>query len=201
MPVMDGIELCKHLKQHPDTCHIPFILLTAEDNENRHFSGLEAKANAYLNKPFNPKMLLMLLSNMIENQKNIKQLFVNQLEINAEQITNNELDAILLDKLISFVDSHITDENLNSDVLAQAVSMSRSLLYIKLKNITGQSVNEFIRTVRLKKSAQLLLLNKHNVNEIADLCGFNSTSYYIRSFVKMYGLSPSDYVKKMRDNV
>jgi signal transduction histidine kinase/ligand-binding sensor domain-containing protein/CheY-like chemotaxis protein/AraC-like DNA-binding protein len=199
MPKMDGIEFCKTLKNQRNTCHIPFILLTAENDDQTKIQGLEAKADAYLSKPFNTKMLWAVISNVINSRELLRKQFISEIEFTSSDLTSNQIDAQLIDKLVSFIEENITNGNLSADDLSLEVGMSKSLLYSKLKSITGQSVNEFIRTIRIKRSIKYLIQRKYHINEIADLCGFNSSTYYIRSFNKIYGMTPLEYIEKKLD--
>jgi signal transduction histidine kinase/ligand-binding sensor domain-containing protein/CheY-like chemotaxis protein/AraC-like DNA-binding protein len=195
MPKMNGIEFCTAIKTQRNTCHIPLILLTAEKDDQTQIKGLEAKADAYLSKPFNTRMLFAVISNLITSRELIRKKFISEIAMSSSDLTSNEIDAKLIDSLIVYIEANIMNGSLSADELSLEVGISKSLLYLKLKSITGQSVNEFIRTIRIKRSVSYLLQRKYYINEIADMCGFNSSTYYIRSFHKIYGMTPVEYLE------
>lgn len=197
MPEMDGFELCKRIKENHATSHIPIILLTTDKMEGSRIQGLQAKAEAYLDKPFSPNVLIAMLVSLLENRELMKRVLINDTQAEIREIAGNDLDARLLERLIAYVEANMNNPELNADTLAYEAAMSKSLLYTKLKSICGQSINEFIRTIRLRTSVKYLQQKSMTINEIADQCGFNSTSYYIRSFRKYYQMSPTEYAEKM----
>jgi AraC-like DNA-binding protein len=144
--------------------------------------------------------LLITINNLFSSLESIKLRFSIDPEILPSDFTRNKLDEELLSKAIEFIESNISDPGLNAEMLSRSLGMSKRVLYAKLNNIAGQTVNEFIRTIRLKKSIQYLLEGKLNVSEISTAMGFNSPSYFSRSFTRHFGLSPKEYITKQKSS-
>jgi YesN/AraC family two-component response regulator len=193
MPVMDGLELCKALKQDHDTSHIPVVILTSNDTEESKLSGYYAGADIYLTKPVRKEILFQIVLNIIQSREQLRQKLLLGDEDPVEAFELNPLDHEFLDKINLFIEQHIADQELEVNQIVRHMAMSRSVLYSKFKAITGQGVNEFIRLVRLRKSKELLTNSLMSVNEIADAVGFNSASYFIRCFVKEYESTPMEF--------
>jgi signal transduction histidine kinase/ligand-binding sensor domain-containing protein/DNA-binding response OmpR family regulator len=196
MPLVDGIELCKHLKKNELTSHIPVVLLTARYSQELEIEGLESGANAYILKPFNLEVLRLTITNILNSRKELVEKFKNGTSLYFE---NNEVDTSdqkLMQKIINLVLDNIVNNKINATFIAERLYVSRTLLYLKIEALTGQTVNEFINNIRLKKAIQLLLNEDFNITEVAEAVGFTSQSYFSRIFAKNYGYSPKDYVKK-----
>jgi signal transduction histidine kinase/ligand-binding sensor domain-containing protein/AraC-like DNA-binding protein len=198
MPGETGISFCHTMKSNRVTSHIPVILLTGQTSEETHLEGLTAGADAYITKPFDKKIFLTTVNNLLTSLENMKLRFSYDTDILPSDFTRNELDEELLSKLIKFIESNISDPELNGDMLCKELGISKRVLYVKLKNIAGQTVNEFIRTIRLKKSTVPLMEGKLNITQISTEMGFNSASYFTRSFTKHFGLSPKEYIAKQK---
>lgn len=194
MPGESGIELCNRLKQNWVTSHIPVVLLTAQSSQGTHLEGLLAGADAYITKPFDRNILVSTVNNLLSFLENTKLRFSSDTDILPAKYTRNKLDEEVLSKAIRFIEQNISDPDLNGDMLCKELGISKTVLYTKLKTITGQTVNEFIRTIRLKKSIDLLIEGRMNVTQIAAEMGFNSPSYYTKSFTAHFGFSPKEYV-------
>lgn len=195
MPGGDGFELCHKLKNNPETSHIAIFLITTDDNQETEIKAFKAGADDYFAKPITKELVMVKITSYFENlEKKIRQ-FSGVEWNNSEELTNNTIDQDLLEKIIQYIEENISDSELNADKICKEISVSRAVLYKKLKSISGQSVNEFIRIIRLKQSIILLKQRKLNISEIAYDVGFNSLSYFTRSFTKQFGVSPSDYLK------
>lgn len=201
MPGVSGISFCQTLKENRLTSHIPVLLLTGQDSSNVHLEGLQAGADAYITKPFDRKIFLTTLNNLLASIENLRLRFSSDTAYVPSEYTHNKLDEELMERLIALVEQNISDPELNGTFLSRELGISKSVLYAKLKNITGQSVNEFVRILRLKKSINLLFEGKLNIAEISTEMGFNSPSYYTKSFRKYFSLSPSEYVAMHRNKV
>lgn len=197
MPELDGIGFCKLLKKSTPTSHIPIILLTSQDDSDSQLLGYEAGADAYLAKPIRQEVLLQILHNFIINTQLIKQRIHLASELNWDDVTSNSSDIQFMTDITQFVEDNLTNQALDAEQIIIHTALSRTVLYAKMKAITGLGVHEFIRTLRLKKSIKLLLEGELNVSQIAYEVGFNSPSYYVRSFTKQYGNSPKEYLKKL----
>ncbi|MCB9038178.1 MAG: response regulator [Lewinellaceae bacterium] len=196
MPNMDGITFCRSIKSDERTSHIPVVLLTARHAQGKQLEGLESGADDYIFKPFNLAILKSRVNNLLQSRRELMEKFKKGtgLEFDHEGIERKDRD--LIQSIIEIVLKHIQEEKLNADFLAERINMSRSMVYLKIESLTGQSVNEFIRNIRLKRSTQLLLESDRTVTEIAYAVGFNSQSYFTRSFIKQFGVSPKEFIKK-----
>ncbi len=194
MPGMNGIDLCRTLKTDIDTCHIPVIMLTAKSSEEQRIEGLETGADSYIPKPFNPKHLLVRIEKLLELRKTLREKFGNEINFDAVQTAVTTPDRDLLKKVTDVIRKRISDTSLSVETLAEEVGLSRGHLQRKLKSLTGQNPNEFIRIIRLKYAAELLTeKTEMSIAEVADLVGFNSQSYFSTAFTKQFNISPSQY--------
>ena len=198
MPEMDGIEMCRILKNDIETCHIPVIMLTARSSEEQRIEGLETGADSYIPKPFNPKHLLVRIEKLLELRKTLREKFGNEIGFEAEQAGITIPDRDLLKKVTSVIKKRISDRKLSVETLAGEVGISRGHLQRKLKSLTGQNPNEFIRIIRLKQAAEILTENDVTIAEVADMVGFNTPSYFSTAFTKQFNISPSQYVESHR---
>lgn len=193
MPQMDGMELCRRIKQDESTSHMMMILLTARTAEQVKIEGFKMGADDYLSKPFNMEMLQLRISHLLELRKKRTQEFQRGEEVNVEEVALNELDQKFLNRALAAVEKNLDNAGYDIEAFASDVCMSRSTLYRKLMSLTGQKPSEFIRTIRLKHAARLLKERKLSISEISDMCGFSSTSYFYRCFKKQYGVQPGNY--------
>jgi DNA-binding response OmpR family regulator len=202
MPVMDGIEMCKILKQDVRTSHIPVVLLTAKGSVHDQKTGYDAGADSYLTKPFSSNLLMSRLKNILEARK--KLWLVNSSGFkDKRQILNDsigELDKDFLKKLTEVIEGNLEDEEMNISYIATQMNMSHSTLYRKIKALTNLTANEFIRKVRINFAEQLLLTNKYNISEIMYRIGINSSSYFRQCFKEEFGMNPSEYLQKLKEN-
>jgi signal transduction histidine kinase/DNA-binding response OmpR family regulator len=195
MPVMDGLELCSHLKGNVQTSHIPVILLTARDAVEHWVEGLETGADDYIPKPFNLKILQTRIDNLIASRQQLKLIFTKGQMPMVKEVTSNSLDEEFLQKVYDQLEARATEPDFSHDELADTLCMSRSLLYKKLKALTGMTVTEFINSHRLRLASELLHGENLTVSEVAFRCGFNDPKYFSRVFRKYYGMSPSEYAQ------
>ncbi len=193
MPQMDGLEMCEKIKTNPGTSHIPIILLTAKAGEENEVTGYTTGADDYIIKPFDINILKLKVSNILNSRLKLREKFLKKSNIKVSDIEINTLDDKILKKAINIVEKNISNVNFSVEDLCREMSMSRTLLFNKLKALTDTSITEFIRTIRLKRAAELLSKGQMNVSEVSDLVGFNSRSYFTRSFSKYFGCSPVDY--------
>lgn len=208
MPEMDGFTLCSKLKSDERTSHIPVILLTAKTGSNNQINGLEVGADIYLTKPFSIQMLLLHLRNLLSYREKLRQQISNQIvslpaitiehedgELRDEKIGLNTIDNDFLQKVISIIEAHIDDPELNVTMLSRKVAMSYGVLYKKLAAITGLTIHDFIKSIRLKKAAYLLTQKGSTIYEVAYQVGFSDRKYFSKEFKKQFGKNPSDYIK------
>jgi signal transduction histidine kinase/ligand-binding sensor domain-containing protein/DNA-binding response OmpR family regulator len=196
MPEIDGIELCKLIKTNFQTSHIPVIMLTARAAEEQQITGIETGADSYITKPFNTRYLVATIHNIIETRHKLKEKFSNDEAFDIKELAITSSDEKFLQKLMEIIDQKITDPELSVEKLSKEIGMSRSHLHRKLKSLTGQVPNEFIRIVRLKMAARLLKTTDINIAELTYKIGFNNPSYFSTCFSKYFGISPTQYKEK-----
>lgn len=196
MPEMDGIEFCKRIKSDWRTSHIPVILLTAKASSESRIEGLETGADDYLTKPFNFRELSVRIKNLLVQRATLKEKFGKDVKFIPENITPNKADQEFVNNAIGIVEKHIGDTSFDSDKFAGEIFLSRSQLHRKLQTITGQSTGEFIRTVRLKKAAGLILEKQLSVTQISFEVGFNSPSHFTKAFKQMFDCLPSEFIDR-----
>lgn len=195
MPEMDGITLCRKIKQNININHIPIILLTAKSKAEDQIEGLEIGADAYIVKPFNTELLRTTISNLIANRERLRGKLVGEQQV-EEKITKIEMksnDEILMSKVMKTINDHLADPTLNVEMLAANVGMNRVHMHRKLKELTNQSARDFIRSIRLKQAANLLREKNLSVSEVAYATGFSNLSHFSNTFRDFYGISPSEY--------
>ncbi len=195
MPDMDGFELCKTLKSDIRLSHIPIILLTAKVTLQSKIEGIELGANDYIEKPFSTEYLLARVENLLTTQEKLRQAFTSSPFSNAKTMALSKADETFLDKLTEAIQESISDPDFNVNILADKMNMSRSSLHRKIKAITEITPNEFIQLQRLKMGARLIQSGEYRINEVCDLVGFNSSSYFAKCFQKQFGVLPKDFVK------
>jgi signal transduction histidine kinase/DNA-binding response OmpR family regulator len=195
MPEMDGVELCKNLKTDERTSHIPVIMLTAKASIEDRIEGLETGADAYVTKPFSMKELRVRIHNLIEQRRKLRERFASDVSLGPKDIAVTSADERFLQRIIGIIEENMSDIEFDVAGLSDQVAMSRMQLYRKIKALTNQTPSEFIRTIRLKRAAQLMREKFGNIAEITYEVGFNHPSYFAKSFKELFGESPSDYTK------
>jgi signal transduction histidine kinase/DNA-binding response OmpR family regulator len=195
MPGMDGFEMCAKIKNDRATSHIPVILLTARSGQESLLTGLNTGADDYLTKPFNARELLVRIHNLIEQRKRLQEMFNRLNPFTLEKFDVGENDRSFLGKAILIINKNISNSDFNTDCFASQIALSRAQLFRKLKSLTGKSVSEFIRHVRLQRAADLLSRKQGNVSEVAFEVGFNNLSNFSENFKKQFGVLPSEYAK------
>lgn len=196
MPEMDGLTLCRKIKQNVNINHVPVILLTAKTHEEDNLEGLSSGADAYMTKPFSIDILKKTAENLIKSRELLRNCFTGTQEQEAKvpvfelQSTDNKL----LDRIMNVINRNLSNPELSVEMISSEVGISRVHLYRKLKELTNQSTRDLIRNVRLKHAASLLVYKHYNVTEVASLTGFTSTSLFSRVFKELYGVSPKDYI-------
>ncbi len=193
MPEKNGYELCDTLKNDVKTSHIPIILLTAKATDDDKLEGLGVGADAYLTKPFNVDELKIRIRNLIRERRKLWQHYHESLSYEPRTLDVSTPDQKFLTHAMEILEEHKSDSEFNSAKLQKELGVSRTLLHVKLKALTGQSTTEFIRTYRLKYAATLILQDFGNIAEIAYECGFNDQSYFTKSFRKHFGVAPTEY--------
>ncbi|MDR1004721.1 MAG: response regulator, partial [Prevotellaceae bacterium] len=201
MPEMDGIELCRHIKEDVRTSHIPVVLLTAKDSLQDKEEGYESGADSYLTKPFTSKLLRSRVRNLLEARRRLAEQITARIKApdtapSQPAIHLNRLDEEFLVRFQRIVEENIDNEALDIPLLADQLNISQSSLYRKIKGLTGISSKEYIRKIRLKNSLRLLTEEGFNVTEAAYASGFNDLNYFRECFKSEYGMTPKRYVSK-----
>jgi signal transduction histidine kinase/ligand-binding sensor domain-containing protein/DNA-binding response OmpR family regulator len=197
MPKMNGMDMCRALKNDVQTSHIPIILLTAQADSANKIEGLETGADDYVSKPFDSNELEVRVRNLIKSREMLIERFTrsNKLVLEPKEITITPLDEIFIKKVLESIEANISDPEFRVEDLGKDVGMSRMPLYKKIKALTGQTAVEFVRTIRLKRAAQLLKQQQLTVSEVTYDVGFNDLQYFRTCFKKQFGVSPSEYAK------
>jgi len=197
MPGMSGTELTKAIKENLETSHIPVILLTARTSDDIRTEGYEYGADAYLTKPFMMDMLQARIKNLLEERDKRIRSFSSKADVSPMHVTITTVDQKLMSRITGFLEKNMDNTEYSVEQLAADVGMHRMNLYRKIQSLYGMTPSEFIRTMRLKRAAQLLSDDPNlNVSEVADMVGFNTPKYFTKYFKELFGVLPSQYSKK-----
>lgn len=198
MPGMNGIEWCNWLKQNPSYSYIPVILLTASSSSENKLKGLDCGADDYISKPFEKELLLARVANLLTTRNNLRSYFYNEITLQSNTVAISEEYKVFFQNCIDIVEKHLADEKFNIKVLAAEIGMSHSNLYRKVKSMSGYTINSFIRLIRLRKAAEMLINTEYNVNQVAIETGFSNIRYFRAQFFKLFGVNPSEFVRRNR---
>ena len=199
MPVMDGLEFCRRIKEDTLTSHVPVILLTARSTEEQQLEGLDSGADDYMTKPFSAQLLLARIDNLLKSRRKLRLIFDGKADEEAERKAEDEklspLDRKFFDRLKETISLHLSESNIKVEDIGAEIGLSRVQLYRKVKAITGLSPNELLRSMRLRKAHELITGTDMPISEIAYDTGFSSPGYFSKCFRDEYGVSPSDIRK------
>jgi len=196
MPVMDGLEFCRKLKTDERTSHIPVVLLTARSAYVHQINGFEHGADAYIMKPFNLKILELNVQNLLLARETIKQKFAQVIRLEPKNLVINTTEQNFLNKIITVIENRIADPDFDVPTLSSEIGMSQPVLYKKIRALTDLSVNDFIKSIRIKRAAQLLKQGAGNISEIAYSVGFNDRKYFSSEFKKHFGKTPTEFTSE-----
>ncbi|MEJ1237295.1 two-component regulator propeller domain-containing protein [Chryseolinea sp. T2] len=200
MPGIEGIEVCRQLKQNVRTSHIPVILLTARTSLQHQKEGIEIGADAYMTKPFSPEILSLTISNLLKSRTSLmrfyRNLFMETSQPEPEQ-ERNAMDEKFLHSIYDQLKANLSKTDFNINELADVLNMSRSLVYKKVKMLTGLSPVEYVRSLRMQEAAKLLRTHQYKVFEVVYMVGFSDLKYFRKCFAKEFGVSPSDYIRQV----
>ena len=199
MPVIDGMEMCRILKTDIDTSHIPIIMLTAKNADESRISGYGAGADEFLSKPFNMDILLLRIRYLLDMKERRIEYFSREIKVNPSKLDVPSLDEALIGKALKCVEENMDNPDFSVEMLSGYVGMHRMNLYRKFQSILGQTPSVFIRSIRLKRAAQLLSDSGLNVTEIAYMTGFSSLKYFDRYFKEEFGVTPTQYASGIRN--
>lgn len=198
MPEMDGLELCRNLKSDLETSHISVILLTAKNTVEDRVECYNAGADGYIAKPFELKILEARINNFINHKRSKQEEFRSNADAQIDALETSVVDKEFFDKVFSVVETNISEGDFGVVQLADALAVSKSSLYRKMKVATGLSPIEFIRNIRLKHGSQLLKNRSISVAEVAYECGFSNPKYFAICFKDEFGVTPKEYQKTLK---
>ncbi|MFX0558569.1 response regulator [Maribacter sp. CXY002] len=196
MPIKDGVELTKTLKEDERSSHIPIVLLTAKAGDDNELIGLHVGADDYITKPFNKKLLLSKVNSLISLRKKLQLRYSQEVVLRPKDIAISSVDERFLEKVQRVLDENLIESSFNSEAFSKAVHMSRMQLHRKLKALTGLTTSEFVRSQRLKLATHLLKQSQINISEVGYAVGFNDHAYFTKCFRETYQCTPSEFVKK-----
>jgi len=205
MPGMNGFQVVKSIKEDFDTSHIPIILLTALDSSENKLKGFEVGADAYITKPFSTKLLLMRIFKLIELRNNLQKKFSQEPGVQMPAIYSTDRDKDFVDKLHVILTKNLSRTDFTVDDFAQKMGIGRTIFYKKVKGLTGYSPNEYIRIIRMKTAADLLIKENCTVAEVSYKVGIDDPFYFSKCFKAQFGMAPSIFQKgdpklKNKDN-
>lgn len=194
MPEMDGFELCRHIKSNFEYSHIPVILLTAKNTIQSKIEGLELGADAYIEKPFSKEHLQAQISSLLANRDHLRAFFASSPLVHIKSMAHTREDERFLESLNLTIHNYIEDAELNVEMLARHMNMSRITLYRKIKAVSDLTPVELINVVRLKRAAELLADARYKIYEVANMTGFSSQSNFTRNFMRQFNMTPTEYI-------
>jgi signal transduction histidine kinase/ligand-binding sensor domain-containing protein/DNA-binding NarL/FixJ family response regulator len=198
MEGMDGVALCTKIKETDAISHIPVILLTSSSSSDTRLKGIEGGADDYITKPFDRDLLLVKVQTIIKNRNLLQQYFFESITLKKSYLKVSAEYQEFLKQCIDIVEANLGNEDFSIKIFTQAIGMSHSSLYKKVKSISGQTINAFIRSIRLRRAAVLMLKENYSINQAAFQVGIGDVKYFREQFVKLFGMNPSDYVKKYK---
>lgn len=193
MPVMNGLDCARTIHSQPQTAHIPILMLTAKVEDTDILKGLESGVDDYMMKPFNPEVLKVKVRSLIEQRKQLKQIYTKSLMLKTTEQSPPQVDEFM-QQVINRIEGQLSDANLNVKMLAEQMNMSQPTLFRKLKQHTELSVIEIIRSIRVSKAAALLMEKRYSIQEISDMVGFNDVRTLRKHFTDKFGVSPSNFI-------
>ena len=194
MPKMDGIELCERVKNDLRYSHIPLVLLTAKTTLQSKISGMDAGADAYVEKPFSSDYLLSVIANLIKNRQKLCEAFTKNPLVLANTMATSSADTDFIVRLQEIIHANFNNPEFKMNDIAEMMHMSRASFYRKIKGVLDMTPNDYLRLERLKTAAQLLKDKRYHINEVCYMVGFSSTSYFSKCFQKQFGVLPKNFV-------
>lgn len=200
MEGIDGFEVCKRIKSNINISHIPVILLTAKTDTESKVEGLEAGADAYIEKPFAASHLIAQIDNLLKKKEEYQRTFASNPLSEVHAVSQNKLDEEFIEQCTKIILDNLDNTEFSINSLAQELNMSRTSVFTKIKGIMGMTPNDFIKVTKLKTAAKLLAEGKYRISEITYIVGFSSSSYFAKCFQKQFGILPTDFVKNLKGN-
>lgn len=196
MPNKDGVSLCYDIKKNVNTSHIPVVLLTAKTSLESKIEGVDSGADLYFEKPVDLTYLKLSIQNIFRNQQQLKEHYAKNYYADSSELSSNEQDSKFLKRLIAFIETNMDQPEMDVNLIAEELSMSRSKLYTKVKSLTGKSVVEFVLNCRLRKAARLIIEENMTMREVMMQIGIESQAYFTNSFKKVFGETPTSFAAK-----
>lgn len=200
MPVMDGYEFCRQVKDNIDLSHIPVVFLTAKNDLESKVKALKCGGEAYIEKPFSLKFFRQQVMSLLNNRVHERKAFMKNPFFSIDNMKLNKADEEFMNKVIDIITRNISDESFNVESMADAFCMSRSSLLRRIKTIFNLSPVELIRIIRLKKAAELIQEGKYRIGDVCYMVGINSSSYFSKLFFKQFGVTPKNFEKQCQRN-
>jgi DNA-binding response OmpR family regulator/anti-sigma regulatory factor (Ser/Thr protein kinase) len=197
MPKMDGIAFTKKFKSNPKTAHVPLILLTGQSQPEKQLEGLKSGADAFVTKPFEIELLEVRINNFLKRREQLIEYFRIDNLSNPMKIDIASQDEKWLERIVNCIENNISEPDFSISILSEQTGISTNSLYRKIKNLTGHTTNDFIRTVRIRRAEQLLRTKKFTIAEVMYQTGFSNHSYFSKCFRKVYKMAPREYIEKV----
>ncbi|WEA00613.1 hybrid sensor histidine kinase/response regulator transcription factor [Mucilaginibacter sp. SJ] len=195
---MSGVELCTRIKESAALSHLPVILITGSSSPEIKLQGIKCGADDYITKPFEVDILVARIRSILKGRNNLKKYFFNEITLKNNSLKIPEEYSSFLTKCIRVVEEHIDDEDFDAKLFAREMSMSQSNLFRKVKSISGLSISEFVRYIRLRKAAELMITSDIQIKEVPYRVGFQQVRYFREQFHKVFGMNPSDFISRHR---
>ena len=197
MPEMDGIEFCRQIKENNETGHIPFLMLTAKDGMESKLQGMASGADYYFAKPISLQLLEITIQNILAQKNKLKVRYINEQYSEVKELVHSAKDKDFIEQLIAIIESQLCNPDMNIDYICTQIGMSRTKLYQKVKSITGESIGDFIRTIRLKKAVEIMTKQDVPLTDVMYSVGIQTQSYFTKAFKKEFGKTPSQFLKDL----
>jgi YesN/AraC family two-component response regulator len=198
MPRMNGIEFCRKVKEDVETSHIPFIMLTAKDALESKMDGISSGADHYFSKPLSINLLLLTIRNIFEQRQKLKERYISDHHAEAKELVRSAKDKEFMNQLLSIIEGDLMNPDMDVDYICTRIGMSRTSLYQKIKSLTGQSINEFLRTIRLRKAVEIMTHEDVLLTEVIYRVGIQTQSYFTKAFKKEFGKTPSQFLQELK---
>lgn len=194
---MDGIEFCRHIKENSETSHIPFLMLTAKDGMESKIEGAASGADYYFAKPVSLQLLEITIQNIFNQKNKLKAKYTNEQYSEVKELVHSAKDKEFIEQLIAIIESQLSNPDMNIDYICTQIGMSRTKLYQKVKSITGESIGDFIRTIRLNKAVEIMTKQDVPLTDVMYSVGIQTQSYFTKAFKKKFGKTPSQFLKEL----
>jgi YesN/AraC family two-component response regulator len=198
MPVMDGIEFCRQVKENIETSSIPFLILSTRDSLAAQLEGVGSGADFYFAKPISIDLLQLTIRNVLDQRQKLRERYAQDQFAEARDMVHSAKEKAFMDQLLDIIMEQLTNPDMDVDYICQQVGMSRSKLYQKIKSITGQSIGEFVRSVRLRHAVKIMTEEDVPLTEVTYRVGIQTQSYFTKAFKKEFGKTPSQFLHELK---